>query len=100
MAVLNLFYHWTFEVLFWGLLALRVWAAIDCAVRKAPAFPAADKRTKPIWMAITLACALVPALPVPAFSAPLGLISLAAIIGASIYLADVRPAVREISGGH
>jgi hypothetical protein len=30
---------------------------------------------------------------------PVGIISLISVIVASVYLADVRPAVREISGG-
>jgi hypothetical protein len=33
------------------------------------------------------------------FSYPLNLLSLASVVAAVVYLADVRPAVREVSGG-
>jgi hypothetical protein len=98
VGVLNLFYWWTDNILYWGVLALHVWAAVDCALRKAAAFPAADKLTKPSWMAITILSVAFPLL--PPFAAPLGPISLIATIASCIYLADVRPAVREAAGGH
>ena len=64
--------------------------------RKPAAFPAVDKLTKPAWLAILLISGLLgyasPARrPVP--------ISLISVVVAAVYLADVRPAVREISGG-
>ena len=38
---------WVDRILFWeGSLLLRAWAVADCAVRKAAAFPAANKLTK------------------------------------------------------
>lgn len=95
MSVLNLFYFWTDKVLFWGLLALRAWAVIDCAMRKAAAFPAVDKLTKPAWLLILIFSGVLGTLLPP----PVGIISLISVIVASVYLADVRPAVREISGG-
>jgi hypothetical protein len=95
VSVLNLFYYWTDEVLFWGLLALRAWAVVDCALRKAAAFPAVDKLTKPAWLAILVFSGALGTLIQPS----LGPISLISVVVASVYLADVRPAVREISGG-
>jgi hypothetical protein len=97
VVVLNAFYFWTGEILFWGLAALRVWAVIDCLTRKAAAFPAVDKLTKPAWVAITVFGALFGTF--PALGPPLGIISLVTAVVAAVYLADVRPAVREISGG-
>ncbi len=97
MAVLNDFYFWTDLVLFWGLAALRLWALVDCLTRKAAAFPAVDKLTKPAWTAITVFGAFLGTL--PALGPPLGIISLVSVVVACVYLADVRPAVREITGG-
>ncbi len=54
MSTLNDFYFWTDLLLFWGLVALRVWAIADCVTRKAAAFPAVDKLTKPAWLAILI----------------------------------------------
>ena len=89
-------YYWTDALLIWGVRVLFVWAIVDCFTRKAAAFPAADKLTKPAWLAILVFAGLIGAfLP----SSPLGILSLIAVIVASVYLADVRPAVREISGG-
>ena len=96
MHVLNLLYYYTYEVLIWGLRVLAAWALIDCLARKAAAFPAADKLTKPAWVAILLVAGIFGTLLV---AIPTGPISLIAAIIASVYLADVRPAVREISGG-
>jgi hypothetical protein len=88
-------YQYTDWILFWGLLALRVWALADCLTRKVAAFPAVDKLTKPAWLAMLVLGALFSVL---AFD-PLGIFSLISVVIAAVYLADVRPAVREISGG-
>ena len=83
-----------FSVIFLALLALQVWALVDCAIRPAPGFPAAGKLTKPIWLAITSAALLLGFL-----DGPLGLLGLAGLVASIVYLVDVRPAVREITGG-
>jgi hypothetical protein len=79
-----------------GLLALVVWALIDAATRPAPAFVAAGKQTKPIWLAI-LGVALL--LCVLGFGGILGLFGFLVAIAAIVYLVDVRPAVREMRPG-
>jgi Protein of unknown function (DUF2516) len=94
MAVLDLIYLWTGHVLLVGLTGLRVWAVIDCATRKAAAFPAVDKLTKLAWLAILVVSGLL-----GTYTPQVGIISLVSIVVASVYLADVRPAVREITGG-
>jgi hypothetical protein len=93
--IVNNLYLWTDRVLFWGLIALRAWALGDCLTRKAAAFPAVDKLTKPSWIAILVIGGLLGSL----LSVPVGPISLISVIAAAVYLADVRPAVREITGG-
>jgi len=96
VVLINDVYYWIDVVLFWGLLALKVWAAVDCVTRKAGAFRAAHKLSKPAWLALTIASAAIAA--VPQLS-PLNPFSLIGTVVAMVYLADVRPAVREISGG-
>ena len=88
-------YFWTNSVLFYGLIALRAWALLDCITRKAAAFPAVDKLTKPAWLAILVLANLLGYFGGP----PTYPISLISVIVAAVYLADVRPAVREISSG-
>ena len=84
-----------FWVLFWALLALRIWALADCVGRKAAAFPAAGKLTKPAWVLLnalsTGLCYLL--------RDPISLLSLGFLVVSLVYLTDVRPAVREVSGG-
>jgi hypothetical protein len=86
-------YNYTDLALFWGLIALRCWAVADCATRKAAAFPAADKLTKPSWLMILVVTGLLGSLASP----PLWPISLVSAVASAVYLADVRPAVREIT---
>jgi hypothetical protein len=94
VALVDHLYLWTDRVVFYGLLALRAWAVVDCATRKAAAFPAADKLTKPAWLAILVISGVVGTLiPVQTWFIPL-----LTVVVAAVYLADVRPAVREASG--
>jgi Protein of unknown function (DUF2516) len=90
-------YLYTDYVLIYGLMALRAWALIDCLLRHAKAFPAVDKLTKPAWLGM-LALSFV--LGGPWVAPPLFPISLVSAVVATVYLADVRPAVREITSGH
>jgi hypothetical protein len=94
--VVSQLYLWTDRVMFWGLVALRVWAFADCITRKIAAFPAADKLTKPAWLVILLIAGLFGTF---LSSSPIGPVSLISVVVAAVYLADVRPAVREVGGG-
>jgi hypothetical protein len=73
-------------------LGIKAWALADAVSRPAPAFPAAGKLSKPIWLAI-LAVALVAVL---TFASVLDLFGLVGTVAAIVYLVDVRPAVREL----
>lgn len=95
MDIVDRLYHWTDLVLFFGLVAIRAWAVVDCAIRRHDAFPAADKLTKPAWLVILLVSGLFGTWLSPS---PIGPLSLISVIVSAVYLADVRPAVREISG--
>jgi hypothetical protein len=93
--IVDKLYFWTDGVLYYALIALRVWALLDCLTRKAAAFPAVDKLTKPSWVLILLVSGLLGTFASP----PLWPISLISAVAAAVYLADVRPAVREVSNG-
>jgi len=75
-----------------GLLALglKLWALVDAVTRPGPAFPAAGKLTKPVWIAILAAAALLGGADF------FGLFGLLGTVAAIVYLVDVRPAVREL----
>ena len=81
-------------VLYWICLGGTVFALIDAATRRADAFPAADRQTKPIWLGI-LAGSTALQLLFPGF----GILGLAAIVAAIVYLVDVRRRVIEVTRG-
>ena len=77
-------------------LAAEIVALVDALRQRTDAFTAAGKLTKPIWLGI-LAVAVVIGF-IMVFN-PLNIFGLIAFVAAGVYLADVRPAVRQISGG-
>ena len=79
-----------------GLFVIVAWALVDAATRPAPAFVAAGKQTKPIWLAILgVSLLLVLVLRAGVLSIFGAIVAVAAIV----YLVDVRPAVREMRPG-
>jgi uncharacterized protein DUF2516 len=85
---------WILLILHWSLLAVRVWALADCLVRKSAAFPAAGKLTKMAWVLITAMSVFIGWV-----WGILNLLSFLSLVATLVYLTDVRPSVREISGG-
>jgi len=75
-----------------GALILGGYSFIHAAIQRADAYTAAEKMTKPIWLAIlggTVVLALV-------LRAPVG--SAIVVCAAGIYLVDVRPKILEVQG--
>jgi len=85
-----------YEVLFWGALALILWAFVDALVRPASAYVAAGKLTKPAWVAITGIAAAV----CYVMGGPMTFLGLPAVIAGVVYLVDVRPALRGLRRGN
>ncbi|TWP38887.1 DUF2516 family protein [Leekyejoonella antrihumi] len=77
------------------LFAMEVFALIEAVRPRSEAYVAAGKLTKPIWMAITAVCAVLGLLTI---SNPLNLFGVLAVVGAAIFLADVRPALHRMLG--
>ena len=75
--------------------ACEVFAFVDAVRQPEAAYIAASKRTRKFWL-ILLGVAL--ALGFVTFFNPLSLFGLAAFVGAAVYLADVRPALRQVRG--
>ncbi|MCT2592898.1 DUF2516 family protein [Streptomyces sp. N2-109] len=75
------------------LLGMAVFAFIDAAMRRPDAYPAASKQTKPFWLIILGITVLVNAL--------LGmlLLQIIGLIATIVYIVDVRPALKEVTGG-
>jgi hypothetical protein len=77
----------------WALFFFAVFAFIDAAVRREDAYRAAGKNTKPFWLIILGIAAVVMKL----FSV-LSFLPVIGLIAVIVYMVDVRPAVREVSG--
>lgn len=84
--------------------AVEAWAFVDAIIRPKAAFAAAatmsdnavGRLTKPIWL-IILGVAFVLGLYSAAYGGATGFLSVLAFVAAAIYLAGVRPKVREYS---
>lgn len=80
-------------LIYLAMLALKVWAVVDAIIRPAGAFAAAEKLTKNAWLLI-LGLSLAAAIIIPAV---IGLLSLAGLVAAAVYLLDVRPALVSVT---
>lgn len=79
------------DVLFWTVLAGTAYAFVHAAMQRPDAYTAADKLTKPVWLIILGAAALL--------SFVLGVTgTVIAAVAAGVYLADVRPKLLEVQG--
>ena len=79
-----------------AILAMQVFAFVDALRHPAQAYVSAGKRTKQIWLVVTGIAVVLGFL---TLGTPLNLFALLGVVGAGVYLADVRPAVRSIGGG-
>lgn len=87
------------SLVFWVLalasLGLKAFALIDALRVKQEAFSLAGKLTKTIWLVIL---GLAMAINVVILD-PLSFLNLIGVVGAAVYLIDVRPAVKQVGGG-
>ncbi|MFC9973695.1 DUF2516 family protein [Spirillospora sp. NPDC127200] len=94
---------------FWLLLiiafVMELWALVDGLTTPAPAYEAAGKLKKNLWLAILgvaavlgAAHAVAPLAGASPIMLLLGILPVAAFIAAAVYLADVRPAVKPYKG--
>ncbi|WP_280696624.1 DUF2516 family protein [Kitasatospora sp. GP82] len=85
---------------FWWLttamVCFKLFAFVDAATRREDAYRAADKKTKQFWL-IILGIAL--ALDLLLGGSVFALLSLVGLVAAIVYMVDVRPAIRQLTGG-
>ena len=75
-------------------LALGIFDFVDAAMRPAEAFVAAGKLTKPAWLVIVGISTVV-----IWFFGIISFLGIPAVVALLVYLVDVRPAVRAVTGG-
>jgi predicted CDP-diglyceride synthetase/phosphatidate cytidylyltransferase len=76
-------------------LACELFAFVDGLRHPEAAYTAAGKRTRTFWL-LVLGVAL--AIGFVTLFNPLSIFGLVAFVGAAVYLADVRPALRQVRG--
>jgi hypothetical protein len=87
------FYH-VLNLLLDIVLLIKLFAFVDAAIRPNAAYTAAEKLTKGGWLIILgLAVALDVFL-----GGLMSIFTIAGMVAAIVYLVDVRPAVRQLSG--
>ena len=79
-------------VVWLGLTGLQIWALIDCSRRPAEAFPAIDRKSKTLWLALTGAALATGVI----FRNPIGIFGIAGAVVVLVDLFDVRPTLIEI----
>jgi uncharacterized membrane protein len=76
-------------------LVLAVFGLVDALRHRPDAFTAAGKASKNIWLAIL---GVAVALSFYSVISPFSLPWILAVVGAGVYAADVRPALRQVMG--
>jgi hypothetical protein len=79
-----------------GSFILTGYALIDVLRRKGTLFPHAGRLSKGVWLAILGAAFLIS---IVSFFGPLGILNVAGVIAAGVYLADLRPKLQQLGGG-
>jgi Protein of unknown function (DUF2516) len=83
-------------LVFWAvLMGLSVFCLVDALRHRPDAFVAAGKRSKNIWLAVL---GVAVALSLVSYPYPFQLTGILAAVGAGVYAADVRPALRQVMG--
>ncbi|GII79703.1 hypothetical protein Sru01_46850 [Sphaerisporangium rufum] len=95
--------HGFLDLIFWllaiGAFALCAWALVHALRTPARAFAVAGKLSKKLWLLILGLASLFTFATAVQYLSVLSIFTIASVIGAGIYLADVKPAVGEIGKG-
>jgi predicted acyltransferase len=90
------------DYFFWALLigafVVEAWAFVDAIRHPAAAYTAAGKQTKPLWLIILGVAFVIGIAGALDRLSIISILPIVAFVAAAIYLADVRPKVREIKG--
>ena len=96
MGTLGSAQNWVLLVLGVAALALEGYALVDALTHRTDAYVAAGKRTKVFWTVLLVVAVLIGF--VTLFNILGSFIGLLPVVAAGVYLADVRPALRQVSG--
>jgi len=80
-----------------GSLLLTGFAVFDALRRRGSLFPHVGRLTKPVWLGILGAAFLISIVSF-GYTSTLGFLNVIGVIAAGVYLAEIRPKLREIGG--
>ncbi len=75
--------------------AVEIFALVDAVRQREDAYPAASKRTKRFWVIVLAVAAALGYISIGNLP---GLIGIVGFVAAAVYLADVRPALQQVTG--
>ena len=82
------------ELILWIVFGVvKIWAFVDCVRRPTEAFPAVGRVSKLLWVLLTGVAMLTGFIP----GLTLGIIGIAGVVVALVYLFDVRVKIAEIT---
>jgi hypothetical protein len=88
---------WILKVIDWAAVPVGVFAFIHALLQRPDAYTAADRMTKPAWLAITAGSAV--ALLLFSFAGVAWMFWMAGLVAALVYIVDVRPKLIEVQRG-
>lgn len=89
-------WEWILRALWIAGIPVGVYAFVHALMQRADAYTAADKLTKPAWLGITAAGALVLVI---FQQGPYTIIWIAGLVASLVYILDVRPRLIEVQKG-
>ncbi|MFJ8012544.1 DUF2516 family protein [Streptomyces sp. NPDC096339] len=92
--LMNGFDNGVLPLLGFAMLALAVVAFVFALLAREDAYRAADKQTKTFWLVILGVTVLV-----DFFLASMLFLTIAGLVATIVFLVDVRPALKQVSGG-
>ena len=84
--------------IFFVTLIVALWAFVHCVLQRSDAFPAIGTLPKGAWLAILGVATVLNALMLPGFGY-VNIFGMIAVAAGCVYLLDVRPAMRDATGG-
>ena len=82
-----------------ALLICAAWAFVSCVRTRPDAVPAIGRSSTGLWAVLTGLAAFYALGGVLVAAAPTGLFAIAATVITAVYMLDIRPKVKEITGG-
>jgi hypothetical protein len=89
--------YWILTGIYWAALPVGLYAFVHSLLQRADAYAAANRLSKPAWMAITAGGTL--ALALFSLASAGTMFWIAGLVAVLVYIVDVRPKINEVQRG-